>query len=129
MNHNWEKKTIVIVEDVDFNYLLLEKQLKKTKASIVWLKNGKESVDYIKEKKVADVILMDVRMPIMNGIDATKIIKHLNSDIPVIMQTACVVGSDYDEVVSSGCNDFIFKPIIAIELIDKIDKLINIKIK
>ncbi len=127
MEYNWENKTIVIVEDVDFNFLLLKKQLKKTNANIIWLKNGQESVDYIKEKQKADVILMDVRMPVMNGIDATKVIKQLDNSIPIIMQTACVVGSDYEDVKSSGCDDYIFKPIIAEELLEMINKYINLK--
>jgi CheY-like chemotaxis protein len=127
MKYNWENKNIVVVEDVDFNFILIKRQLKKTKANIVWLKNGQEVVDYIKEKRPVDAILMDVRMPIMNGIDATKVIKHLDSSIPIIMQTACVVGTDYDEVISSGCDDYIFKPIVADELIEKINKQINPK--
>ena len=127
MEHNWDNKTIVVVEDVDFNFILIKKQLKNTKATIAWLKDGQEVVDYIKERKVVDIILMDVRMPIMNGIDATKVIKHLDSSIPIIMQTACVVGTDYDEVISSGCDDYIFKPIIANELIEKIHTQINPK--
>lgn len=127
MDYNWAGKTIVIVEDIDFNFLLLKQQLKKTQAEIIWLKNGKESVDYIKERRKLDAILMDVRMPVMNGIEATKIIKHLNPKIPIIMQTACVVGTDFDEVVDSGCDDYIFKPIIAQDLLNKIDSYLNPK--
>lgn len=121
MDYNWEGKTIIIVEDVDFSFLLLKKQLKKTRAEVVWLKNGQESVDYIKERKTLDVMLMDVRMPVMNGIEATKIIKHLNPQIHIIMQTACVIGADFEEVKASGCNDYIFKPIDANELLQKLD--------
>jgi len=127
MDYNWEDKTIMIVEDVDFNFILIKKQLKKTKAKIAWLKNGKESIDYVKENKPVDIILMDVRMPIMDGIEATKVIKILRPEIPVIMQTACVIGSDYEDVKESGCEDFIFKPIIASELLEKISKYINIE--
>ncbi len=127
MNYNWEGKTIMIVEDVDFNFILIKKQLKKTKAKIAWLKNGKESIDYVKENKPVDIILMDVRMPIMDGIEATKVIKILRPEIPVIMQTACVIGSDYEDVKESGCEDYIFKPIVAEELLEKISKYINLE--
>jgi len=122
--NNWENKTIVVVEDVDFNFLLIKKQLKKTKAKIIWLKNGQESIDYILEKNDADVILMDVRMPLVDGIEATKTIKETDSSIPIIMQTACVIGNDFDELISSGCDDYIFKPIQADELLEKIQKFI-----
>jgi len=127
MKYNWEGKTIMIVEDVDFNFLLIKKQLKKTKAEIAWLKNGQESIDYIKENKPADIVLMDVRMPIMDGIEATKVIKIIRPDLPIIMQTACVIGSDYDDVKESGCEDYIFKPIVARELLEKINKYLNLE--
>jgi len=127
MEYNWEDKTIMVVEDVDFNFILIKKQLKKTKAKIAWLKNGKESIDYVKENKPVDIILMDVRMPIMDGIEATKVIKILRPEIPVIMQTACVIGSDYEDVKESGCEDYIFKPIIAQDLLEKINKYINLE--
>lgn len=129
MEYNWEGKTILVVEDVDFNFILIKKQLKKTKAHIIWLKNGQESVNYLKEDKPADIILMDVRMPIMDGIEATKITKILRPELPVIMQTACVIGSDYTEVKESGCDDYIFKPIIAKDLLEKISKFIIIENK
>ena len=125
MKYNWEDKTIMIVEDVDFNFILIKKQLKKTLAKIVWMKNGQESIDYIKEEKPVDIILMDVRMPIVDGIEATRIIKIMQPELPVIMQTACVIGSDYDDVKESGCEDYIFKPIIAEELLGKINALLK----
>ena len=129
MEYNWEDKMIVVVEDVDFNFRLIKKQLKLTKAKISWLKNGQESINYIKEDKPADIILMDVRMPVLDGIDATKAIKILRPEVPIIMQTACVIGSDYEDVTESGCDDFIFKPIIANELLEKINKYINLENK
>jgi len=122
--YNWKDKTIVIVEDIDFNFILLKKQLKKTNATIVWLKNGQESIDYVRERKPVDIILMDIRMPIVDGIEATRTIKLFNATIPIIMQTACVIGSDYEDLKCSGCNDHIFKPIIAEELYEKISKYI-----
>lgn len=129
MNYNWEGKTIVVVEDVDFNFILIKKQLKKTMANITWLKNGQDSIDYIKENKPVDIILMDVRMPVIDGIEATKVIKILKPKVPVIMQTACVIGSDYQDIKDSGCEDYIFKPIIADELLEKVNKYINLERK
>ncbi len=121
MEYNWENKIIIIVEDIDFNYLLIKKQLKKTKADIVWLQNGQEVVDYVKSNKPVHMVLMDIRMPVMDGIKATKMIKEINPNIPIIIQTACVIGIDYLEVKDSGCDDSIFKPIIKEELLYKIN--------
>lgn len=125
MNYNWKDKTIMVVEDIDFNFILIKKQLKRTNAQIVWMKNGQESIDYIKENKPVDIILMDIRMPIVDGIEATKIIKQIQPELPIIMQTACVIGNDYEDLRASGCDDYIFKPIIAKELITKINTFLQ----
>lgn len=119
---NWENKTILIVDDTQMNYLVLKTQLRKTKANIVWLQNGNEAVQYVKNGKVADVILMDIRMPVMDGIEASRTIKEINPAVPVIMQTASLMGSAYEDISNSKCDDTIFKPIDANILFSLIDK-------
>ncbi len=122
MEYIWKDKVILIVEDSEMNYMLLERILRKTKTTIVWLQNGKLAVDYVSDNNKVDIILMDIRMPIMDGFTATKLIKKIKPDLPVIIQTASVLGSDYDEIEFSGCDDKLFKPIITTELFDKINK-------
>jgi CheY-like chemotaxis protein len=119
---NWENKTILIVDDTQMNYLVLKTQLRKTKANIVWLQNGNEAVQYVKNGKVADVILMDIRMPVMDGIEASRTIKEINPAVPVIIQTASLMGSAYEDISNSKCDDTIFKPIDANILFSLIDK-------
>ncbi len=108
--YNWIDKTILIVEDVEQNYKFLEYMLEATKAIVVWAQNGKEAVDYIKSGKTADIVLMDIRMPIMNGIDATKEIKKISA-VPIIAQTAYTLGDEKDMAMQAGCIDYISKPI------------------
>jgi len=120
MNDNWENKTVIVVDDLELNYILIKKQLRKTKAKTIWLKNGQESVDYVKDNKPVDVILMDIRMPVLNGLEATLVIKALNPKIPIIIQTAYVVGAEFDSIMDSNCDDYFFKPIMANELYEKI---------
>ena len=124
METDWSDKTIVIVDDIEVNSMLIMAQLRKFGPKFVWHKNGAESVEYIKNGGIADIILMDVRMPIMNGIEATKQIKQIRPELPIIMQTACVMGNDCDDLDASDCDDFIYKPIIGSLLIEKIKKLI-----
>lgn len=119
---NWENKTILIVDDTQMNYLVLKTQLRKTKATIVWLQNGNEAVQYVKNGKVADVVLMDIRMPVMDGIEASRTIKEINPAVPVIIQTASMMGSAYEDISNSKCDDTIFKPIDANILFSLIDK-------
>lgn len=120
MQLSWENKTILIVEDTRLNYVLLKTQLRKTNVKIVWLENGLEAIDYIKNSNHVDLILMDIRMPLIDGVEATKLIKGIAPDIPIIIQTASVMGDAYDEISSSGCDDTIFKPIDGVILIEKI---------
>lgn len=122
MEIRWEDKTIVIVDDTQVNFMLIKTQLRKTKAKIVWLRNGQEAVDYIKDKKKADVVLMDIRMPVLDGIKASKLIKQLDPDVPVIIQTASVMGDAYDDISKSDCDDTIFKPINYENLIEVINR-------
>lgn len=117
IQYNWADKTILVVDDKKMNYTLLKAQLRKTSADVIWLENGFEAVQFIKNGNYVDLILMDIRMPVMNGLEATKLIKQINPAIPVVIQTASVMGSAYDEIAISDCDDTIFKPIDANKLI------------
>ena len=122
MQFNWEDKTIVVVDDTEINFVLIKTQLRKTKANIIWLKNGQEAIEFVQNKKVVDLILMDIRMPVLDGIQATQKIKQLAPEISVVIQTASVMGNAYNDISSSGCDDVIFKPIVSSKLIDIINK-------
>jgi CheY-like chemotaxis protein len=119
---NWEDKIILVVDDTKMNFVVLKTQLRKTKANVLWIENGYEAVQFIKNGNKVDLILMDIRMPVMDGIEASKTIKELNPGIPVIIQTASVMGSAYEEISTSNCDDTIFKPIDANKLIEIITK-------
>lgn len=119
---SWEDKTILIVEDTKMNFVVLKTQLRKTKANVLWIENGYDAVQFVKNGNKADLILMDIRMPVMDGIDASRMIKEINPGIPVIIQTASVMGSAFEEISTSNCDDTIFKPIDANNLIDIITK-------
>lgn len=122
MQLNWENKTIVVVDDTKLNFVLIQTQLRKTKATFVWLKNGQDAIDYVHEQKKVDVILMDIRMPIMDGVEATKRIKKIAPDIPIIIQTASVMGEAYEDIANSNCDGTVFKPIIRENLIEVMSK-------
>ena len=121
----WENNLVLIVEDEDLNYLYLEKLLKFTKIKIVRAKTGIEAVEYIKNNKNTDIILMDIKLPEMDGVTATKEIRKISSEIPIIAQTAFAMKGDKDEFIEAGCNDYISKPINAEKLIELMSKLIK----
>ncbi len=122
MKLNWEEKTIVVVDDTEINFVLIKTQLRKTRANIVWLKNGEEAIEFVKQQKKIDLMLMDIRMPVLDGIQATIEIKRMAPDIPIVIQTASVMGDAYNDISTSNCDDVIFKPIISANLIDIINK-------
>jgi len=112
INYSWSGKKILIAEDEIMNYLYLEEALRVTEATIIWCKNGQEAVDkVIGERLKVDAILMDVKMPKMNGYDATKQIKEFNEKTPIIIQTAFAMPDERAKGFEVGCDDYLEKPI------------------
>ncbi|WP_053179064.1 response regulator [Sunxiuqinia dokdonensis] len=116
---------ILIAEDVESNYLYLSAVLSKIKAKIFWAKNGKEAVDLFK-KETIDLILMDLQMPEMNGYEATRIIKGLNPDMPIVAQTAFAMSDDREKALEAGCDDYLAKPIKSKDLLNTVEKFIHV---
>ncbi|MCD4746581.1 MAG: response regulator [Bacteroidales bacterium] len=122
--YNWKNKTILIAEDIYNSYQLLVNILSKTKAKTMLAVNGEEAVELCKEYPDIDLVLMDIRMPKLDGYKATKLIKKFRKDLPIIAQTAYSMIGDQQKAIEVGCDDFITKPIKATELLEKIAKLI-----
>lgn len=120
---NWEDKIILVVDDTKMNFVVLKTQLRKTKADVIWIENGYDAVQFIKNGNKVDLVLMDIRMPVMDGIEASRTIKAIDPGIPVVIQTASVMGSAFEEISTSNCDDTIFKPIDANKLIEIIVNL------
>jgi len=126
IEYNWSDKKILIAEDEMMNYLYLEEALRETNAFVVWCQNGQEAVDkVIKESVEFDVILMDVKMPRMNGYEATKLIKEFNSKIPIVIQTAFAMPDERAKGFSVGCNDYLEKPIRQKKLLSILDEFLK----
>lgn len=125
MEYNWKNKVILIAEDVATNYLLVKKSLRKTEAELIWAKNGQEAVDECKNNHSIDLVLMDIRMPIMNGLEATRQIKEIYPEMPIIAQTAYAMDGDRERSLQAGCDEYIAKPINLKEFIELIAKFID----
>lgn len=102
-------RTILVAEDVDSNFLLLKKIIGKNYA-LLWAKDGIEVVSMFKEYH-PDLILMDLKMPRMDGLEATRIIRSYSKDIPIVALTAYAFEADKEKAFDAGCNDFITKPV------------------
>lgn len=122
---NQVKPLILIVEDVESNYLYLNAVLSKLDARIEWVKNGLEAVDFAKNHSDIDLILMDLQMPEMNGYDATREIRKIYSDLPIVAQTAFAMSDDRAKAIEAGCNDYLAKPIRSKDLIEMVNKFLT----
>ncbi|WP_372752362.1 response regulator [Labilibaculum sp.] len=120
--YNWKNKRILIVEDEEINNMFFDAALSRTKSKLLWAKNGKEAVDIIEQSDDIDVILMDIRLPIMDGCEATRRIKKSHKEIPIIAQTAYALEGDRERILDAGCDDYLSKPIRFEELLETIDK-------
>lgn len=109
--HNWTGQTVLVVEDDFSSFLFLEALLKKTGASMLHVKDGEKAVALCKEDQNIDVVLMDIQLPRMDGYEATRQIKKVRKNLPVIAQTAHAMEEDRKMCLEAGCDDYISKPI------------------
>lgn len=117
------KKKILIAEDNDSNYDLL-REILQFDYEVVRAKDGRECVDMHKTEK-PDLILMDIRMPNMNGFKATEMIRKSDKDTPIIAQSAHVFDDDRELSIISGCNRHLNKPIMIPELLSTIEEFLS----
>jgi CheY-like chemotaxis protein len=122
---DWKNKKIVIVEDVLSNFQLLAAYLARTGAQVIHFEKGLPAYEWIKAGNKADVILMDLRLPDLNGIDVTRLIRQINDYVPIIAQTAFAMMGDRDKCLLAGCNDYIAKPIPRKEFLTLLSRHLN----
>ncbi|PKP10609.1 MAG: hypothetical protein CVU09_06725 [Bacteroidetes bacterium HGW-Bacteroidetes-4] len=117
-----KKNTILIVEDDPYNSLFVKTILEDPNIDFLNAVNGMEAVQMVQEHPEISLVLMDIKMPLLNGIDATRKIREFNTRIPIIAQTAYALSGDDEKALEAGCNDYIPKPInkdVLIKLINK----------
>ncbi len=115
-------KTILIAEDEPHSCLLLEEILKPTGAIIEKASNGRQAIDLCRQKPEIDIVLMDIQLPYIDGLSATKEILKFRPDLPIISQTANAMQDDREKSTEAGCVNYITKPIKVAELITKMQK-------
>ena len=121
---DWKDKVILVVEDIDTNKIFFDAALRKTKAKILWAIDGKEAIEMFSKNKI-DLVLMDLQLPIMDGYAATKEIKKIKPEIPVIAQTAHVMSGEREKCMEVGCDDYLAKPIRLQILMDTLSRFLN----
>lgn len=123
-DYNFENCTILIAEDVDYNYQYLFEILRDTKATVLWAKDGIDALNLYSKNKV-DLILMDIQMPEIDGYQATRTIRQSDADIPIIAQTAYAMSDEHQKCLDAGCNEVLSKPIKMKELLDTLSNYLK----
>jgi two-component system CheB/CheR fusion protein len=113
---------ILAVEDDYSSMKLLDKILMNEAGELIKATNGREAIDIIKQRDDINIILMDIKMPVLNGYETTKEIRKFNQDVIILAQTAFALEGDKAKVLAAGCNDYITKPINKNHLIKILEK-------
>jgi signal transduction histidine kinase/CheY-like chemotaxis protein len=122
---NWSDKHFLIVEDEKSNYLMINSLLQKTKAKTTWAQNGEEGVNmYRQQKDSISLVLLDIKLPRMNGFQVIKILKELNPAVIVIAQTAYALANEEHMIYQAGFDGYLVKPITLNSLVQIISKFI-----
>ncbi len=120
--YDWSNKSILLVEDEEMNVQLIKTILAKTNVRLDVARNGAEGIFYVEGNKY-DLVLMDMQLPEIDGYEATRKIKSINKDLPIIAQTAHVLYEDQARCYEVGCNAYIPKPIQREKLLKLIQSL------
>jgi len=120
---NWIDKKILIAEDEEFNFIILQDILEETNINIVHAKNGEETLRLLDD--TFDLILLDIQMPVKSGFEICPVIRKQFPEIPVIAQTAYVLNQEKQELLDLGCNEIITKPVDLDDFLRVLSKYIS----
>lgn len=126
-DYNWQGKKILIVEDVEDNFLLIQEILSSTNAELIYAPDGKSSISIYKNDPGIDLILMDIQLPDITGYEAIKQILTINPTAIIVAQTAYGLIGDKEKTLSAGCKDYISKPIIRSHFLNLLKNYLNKK--
>lgn len=124
-SYKWKRKKILIAEDEELNFKLFFEIFKSTGVEITRASTGREAIDLFKKKPDFDLLILDLKMPELNGIDAFKEIQKLNSKVPAIAVTAYALQEDKLKCLSVGFNEYLAKPFRKIEFLEIVDKYLK----
>jgi len=121
----WTGKTVMIVEDDEMSLIYLKEVLKSTQIEILHARNGKQAVEMVESNPEISIILMDIKLPEMDGYEATRKIKQIKPTLPVIAQTAYAMADDQQKSLEVGCDEYISKPINRRKLLETMESFIS----
>ncbi len=120
-SYAWPGKVVLVVEDDLSSLMLLKAILTKTGVRIIVAEDGESAVEIIRSQLKVDMVLMDIKLKGINGLEATKQIKRILPNLPVIAQTACAISGDMERCYDAGCNAYLTKPLSSAKLLETMD--------
>jgi CheY-like chemotaxis protein len=127
-SYSWPNKVVLVVEDDLSSLMLLKAILSKTGVRVLVAEDGESAIDVIQSKLKVDMVLMDIKLKGLSGLEATKQIRKLQPNLPVIAQTACAISGDMERCFDAGCNAYLTKPISRDKLLETMDYYFRRKI-
>jgi signal transduction histidine kinase/ligand-binding sensor domain-containing protein/CheY-like chemotaxis protein len=124
-NYDWNSKKLLVAEDEDSNYRFLEMVVRETNIQLIRAKTGKQAIEILNQITDIDLILMDIKMPELDGIKAIIEIKKTNNKVPIIIQSAFSMPADRKLGIDAGANEFISKPISKDKLLYTMNQYLN----
>lgn len=124
-NYDWNGKTLLLVEDEEVNVLYIAELLRNTGINLMHVGTAEEAIELCNTNKHIDLILMDIRLPGINGFDATRSIKTKRNEIPIIAQTAYAMENERRKCIESGCDYYLTKPFDQGMLFDVLNDFLN----
>ncbi len=115
---------ILVAEDDEVSFIFLTKLLAGKNLKFIHARNGKEAVDFCQSNPKISLVMMDIKMPVMDGYEATRIIKSFRPDLPIIAVTAFAFAEDRDKALAAGCDEYISKPLNRNKIIELISRFI-----
>jgi CheY-like chemotaxis protein len=111
LTKNKKQRIVLLVEDQKYNLLVLKKMLERIGIVVISAVNGQEAIDICIQNNDLDLVLMDLKMPVMDGYHAMKEIKKIRPDIRIIAETAYALAGDEKRILAAGFDDYLPKPI------------------
>jgi CheY-like chemotaxis protein len=119
---DWSGKTLLIVEDDPTSLEYMKEIIRPTGANMIPRETGRQALKAFEENTSIDLVLMDIKLPDIHGVEVTQRIKEKKPEIPVIAQTAYAMGEDRNKCLQAGCDDYISKPLDVNEFIEIIHR-------
>ncbi|MHA7108694.1 response regulator [Sunxiuqinia elliptica] len=118
-------RTVLVVEDNEVSRIYFKVALEKAQADVIMAGDGREAVRLFQENEQIDLVLMDLNMPGLNGFEATKMIKALRPNVPVIAQSAYVMAGEELDSINAGCDEFLSKPVRLNDLFAMLERYLS----